>query len=109
MISHNVFKDTSFTIISPTAGLFANDFDDVGFTLTAFDAVSINGGTVVVNSDGTWSYNPPTGYVGDDSFTYTIIDAGLLTSTATVSPKRYRPGCTLCKSGRLSVLLKTPI
>ena len=42
-------------------------------TLTAYDALSLNGGNVVLNlSTGTFTYDPPAGYEGADSFTYTL-------------------------------------
>src|ERR1044072_2995104 len=30
------------------------------------------GGTVTLNADGSFTYNPPTGFEGNDSFTYTV-------------------------------------
>ena len=33
-----------------------------------------NGATVVINADGTFTYTPPTGFVGPDSFNYTLLD-----------------------------------
>lgn len=69
----------------PAPGVFGNDIDDVSFTLDSFDATSVNGGTVIVNADGSFSYTPATDYFGFDSFTYTIIDGPGLTSTATVT------------------------
>ncbi len=44
----------------------------------------INGGTVVMNEDGTYTYTPKAGFVGKDSFTYTITDKDGDTDTATV-------------------------
>ena len=41
-------------------------------------------GTVSVNPDGTLSYTPNAGYVGPDSFTYTVTSGGV-TETATVT------------------------
>jgi hypothetical protein len=76
-------KNTVLNIAAP--GLFGNDADDVAFTLDAFDAASVHGGTVVVNTDGSFSYTPATGYVGIDTFTYRIKDTPGLTSTATVT------------------------
>lgn len=76
-------KNTTLNITAP--GLFVDDSDDVGFTLDSFDAASVHGGTVVVNTDGSFSYTPATGYVGVDSFTYTIKDTPGLTDTATVT------------------------
>jgi hypothetical protein len=76
-------KNTVLNVAAP--GVFANDSDDVSFTLDTFDAASVQGGTVVVNTDGSLSYTPPTGYVGIDTFTYTIRDTPGLTDTATVT------------------------
>jgi LPXTG-motif cell wall-anchored protein len=44
-------------------------------------------GTVVVDADGTYHYTPATGYVGRDSFTYTLVDAfgTEVTGTVTIS------------------------
>ncbi|MGV3763424.1 T9SS type B sorting domain-containing protein [Parapedobacter sp.] len=48
-------------------------------------------GTVVVNADGSITYTPNEGFVGEDTFTYEIADENGLTSTAmmtiTVDPK----------------------
>ena len=82
--------------------LFTNDTEfvsDLGtldtFTLLTFTATSANGGTVNVNSDGSFTYLPAAGFAGTDTFTYTISDdgvtglgaanSGALTSTATVT------------------------
>jgi hypothetical protein len=78
-------KNTALNIASPGAGLFRNDLDDIGFILASYDATSANGGTVVVNPDGTFVYTPPTGFIGLDTFDYTIVDSGALSDTATVT------------------------
>jgi VCBS repeat-containing protein len=41
-------------------------------------------GSVVVNADGTFTYNPSANYSGSDSFTYTLTDSNGDVSTATV-------------------------
>jgi Bacterial Ig domain len=41
-------------------------------------------GSLTKNSNGTYTYKPVTGYIGSDSFSYTVSD-GLLNTTATVS------------------------
>jgi hypothetical protein len=55
--------------------------------LSAFDATSANGGTVVMTmtgpNAGQFTYDPPRGFIGNDTFTYSIFD-GTTTSTATV-------------------------
>ena len=69
-----------------SSGLLANDTDaDSTFTLTAFDSTSAQGGTVSANADGTFTYLPPTGFTGTDSFQYTITDPQGLTSTGTAT------------------------
>lgn len=57
-------------------GVLTNDNDPDGgtVTITSSDAVSAQGGVVAVNLDGSFSYNPPAGYEGTDTFTYTITD-----------------------------------
>src|ERR1700730_2022661 len=71
------------------AGLRANDIDpDTGNNsgLTASGPVSsTNGGSVSVNADGSFSYNPPVGFEGTDTFTYTITDTTGKTDTALVT------------------------
>lgn len=76
-------KNTTLNI--PAPGVFGNDGDDISYTLDSYDTVSANGGTVVLNPDGSFSYTPVTGFVGIDTFTYTIIDTPGLTDTATVT------------------------
>ncbi|NJN46232.1 MAG: cadherin-like domain-containing protein, partial [Candidatus Competibacteraceae bacterium] len=52
--------------------VLGNDGGDQ-ISITAFDATSANGGNVSVNTTtGTFSYNPPPGFEGSDSFTYTV-------------------------------------
>lgn len=57
-------------------GVKANDFDDdlASATLSCGACTSANGGTVVLNNDGSFTYTPPAGFTGSDSFTYTITD-----------------------------------
>jgi methionine-rich copper-binding protein CopC len=43
-----------------------------GITVTTADTTSARGGNVAVAANGTFSYNPPAGYEGPDSFNYTI-------------------------------------
>jgi large repetitive protein len=65
-----------------------NDQFPAGATITAFDAASVHGGAVSMTTSGPnlgqFSYNPPRGYQGPDSFTYTLSKNGR-NSTATVS------------------------
>jgi uncharacterized repeat protein (TIGR01451 family) len=78
----NTNEDTAVT----TDDVRGNDSDVDGDPLivSAFDAASVEGGTVVNNGDGTFTYTPPANFGGSDSFTYTISD-GSLEDTATVT------------------------
>ncbi|MEJ7609774.1 MAG: Ig-like domain-containing protein [Ferruginibacter sp.] len=87
---------------SPVGGsLFGNDRDpqNDAFTVTGFgggtvgtpgiiSGIDLNGlpvanaGTLTINSNGTYSYTPSTGFVGSIDLPYTITDAGGATSTA---------------------------
>ena len=43
------------------------------------------GGSVVINADGTVSYTPNAGFLGNETFTYTITDSSGESSTATIT------------------------
>jgi uncharacterized repeat protein (TIGR01451 family) len=71
---------------TPFPTLLANDTDPDGDTVTisAFDATTAQGGTITgVNvNTGEFTYNPPAGFSGVDSFNYTIVDNDTHTSVA---------------------------
>ena len=71
-----------------TAATFApraNDTDVDGDTISIASVTQGAHGNVTVNADGTLTYTAAAGYGGADSFTYTVKDAGGLSSTATVA------------------------
>ena len=77
-------KDSPLLI--PAVDLLGNDSDADGdvLTVTAVDSVTTQGGTIVLQGTR-WLYNPPTGFLGDDSFAYTMTDGGASAgSTATI-------------------------
>ena len=65
--------------------LFANDSDDNSFTLVNSNVVSSQGVAITINANGFFSYVPPVGFEGTDTFQYSIKDDAGLTSTATVT------------------------
>jgi hypothetical protein len=81
--------DSSFTQIDTaviTGNVLVNDdHGDGPATITAFDAVSVQGGSVINNGDGTFVYTPLAGFTGTDTFHYTIGDQDGDESTAEVS------------------------
>ena len=68
--------------------VIANDFEFLGdaFTLTPIvNGTTALGGKVNLAADGTFTYLSEAGDTGNDSFSYTLSDAGGLTSTGTVN------------------------
>ncbi|HEX7955715.1 MAG TPA: Ig-like domain-containing protein, partial [Pyrinomonadaceae bacterium] len=78
--------------IQPNAaqGLLANDFNpdngnNSGITASG-PTSSAQGGNVVINADGSFSYNPAPGFTGTDNFTYTVTNTTTSkTDTSTVT------------------------
>ncbi len=81
--SYSIDQDSSLTVAA--SGVLVNDSDADGDALTSSLATPPAHGTVTLNADGSFVYTPTAGYFGTDSFTYTALDAGLLSSTATVT------------------------
>jgi hypothetical protein len=58
--------------------VLTNDTDPDGDPLTVvLDGTAPSNGTVVLNADGSFTYTPNTGYVGEDTFTYDATDGQL--------------------------------
>ncbi len=71
---------------TPVSGSVAsNDSDPDGDTLNYVKLTDPANGTVVFNSDGTFTYTPTGDFHGPDSFDYQAIDADGEVSTATVN------------------------
>ncbi len=61
----------------PISGnVLVNDFDPEGDTQTvnATPVVNVTNGTLILNPDGSYTYTPNPGFVGEDSFTYEVCD-----------------------------------
>ncbi|NBV54602.1 MAG: tandem-95 repeat protein, partial [Proteobacteria bacterium] len=91
VVAQNDSTTTSFQT-PVTINVLANDFDPQGDTFTVIGATQgRNGGVVNYQGNGIFHYAPPAGgledfgFVGTDTFTYTIMDSRGATSTATVS------------------------
>jgi hypothetical protein len=70
-----------------TEGVLTNDSDPEGTTLTASTptGTTANGGTVSLAADGGFTYTPPPGFSGTDTFTYEASDGSLASLPATVT------------------------
>jgi len=82
-----IAKDDVLKVDQNTAGtvaVLANDSDIDGDSLNIIDISSPLHGTASVSGQMI-NYVPATGYVGSDSFSYTIQDAAGITATATVN------------------------
>jgi uncharacterized repeat protein (TIGR01451 family) len=73
--------------VNAASGVLTNDYlGQPSATITAFSATSAQGGNVNVNADGSFTYTPPAGYEGSDTFTYTLTNAlGSDTGTVTIT------------------------
>lgn len=85
----NFAANANVEIDSGTFSVLANDFDLDGgpvcvaaggacisspLTLTSAQGQILGGGEVTIDPDGTFTYNPPPGFTGTDTFTYEILD-----------------------------------
>jgi len=110
----NVFSTAENTaLVLTTNNLLANATDLGGFlplTLTAVNATSTNGGTIVLNgTTGLITYTPVNGFTGLDEFTYTVTDNNSDTAQGTalvvVVPTGNPPYNTMATTGPNGTLL----
>jgi len=80
-------NDSAFTLVNQAVPIvvLANDTDPDGDLLMVSAVGAAQHGTVVQLADGTLRYTPMAGYVGGDSFAYTIDDGHGHTASATVN------------------------
>jgi len=82
--------DANSTTINTTVNgdVSTNDTDPQSFDLLNFSMIGtpVNGGSVTLNSNGSYVYNPPLNYIGTDQFKYRKCDNGnpVVCDTATV-------------------------
>ena len=76
---------TSLADVPLTSSVMSNDTDPDSDVITIADPAGVvatapqiiattAGGSVTLNADGTFTYTPPTGFIGEDTFDYTIVD-----------------------------------
>ena len=85
--AYNTAQDTPLSV--PAPGVLSNDSDPNSNPITVVDprtnAPTSQNGTVTLNSNGSFTYTPASGFSGDDSFTYRATDGSLTSNTATVT------------------------
>ncbi|WP_344789462.1 DUF7507 domain-containing protein, partial [Postechiella marina] len=81
--------NNTFVDVAVNGNVITNDEDAEGDTQTvsSYDPLSTSGGTVTMSPNGDYIYTPPTGFIGTDTFTYTVCDDGTpqACDTATVT------------------------
>ncbi|MBN2890538.1 MAG: tandem-95 repeat protein, partial [Bacteroidales bacterium] len=94
-----LYANDDYAIVNEDGNLIGttvlvNDGDSNGSTLTVNTSAvnDVNNGTLVLNSDGTYTYTPDPDFTGQDSFTYEVcndedpIECATATVTITVLP-----------------------
>jgi len=83
--SDDIYEVTKGDTLSEDApGLLANDSDVDGNTLTAVLVSDVSHGALTLNSDGSFTYTPESGFESTDLFTYKANDGTTDSSIATV-------------------------
>lgn len=100
--SYAVNKNTPLVVGG--TGVLANDIDVDGNTLTAQLASNPAHGSVVLNTNGSFTYTPANNYTGTDTFTYRANDGTALgditTVTLTVTSQNASPVVTTSAGNR---------
>ena len=72
-------------IVFTNVGITSNDIEVENQALTINLIDDVSHGSLILDSDGSFSYTPSENYFGEDTFTYTISDGLLTSDTATVT------------------------
>src|SRR6185437_921318 len=71
--------------VSAASGVLANDSDTAGNAMTVMLVSAPTNGTVMLNADGSFTYNPTANFYGTDTFAYKASDGFLSSNIATVT------------------------
>ncbi len=82
-------EEDNLLIVDARNGVLANDNDISGDTLTAELVTTTTNGTLTLNTDGSFEYQPNENFNGTDLFTYRALDA---TSASNISTVRINVG-----------------
>lgn len=80
--------NTTFKNISVSGNVLTNDRDPKAGSISVTaqtNAATANGGTVTVNTNGSYVFTPASGFTGTDTFVYQVCDTYGLCGTATVA------------------------
>lgn len=79
-----VASDTPL-VVNAASGVLVNDKDPEGTALRATLVTAPTHGTLTLAADGSFTYEPTSGYTGTDQFTYLAIDTSGLSAPGTVT------------------------
>ena len=99
--TYGTTSGTPLTVGSP--GVLTNDTDVDDVAPSAGSPSDPANGSVVLNTDGSFTYTPDSGFAGTDTFTYTVSDGhgGTDTATVTITVTATGPGISV---GSVSVV-----
>ncbi|HEU5102114.1 MAG TPA: Ig-like domain-containing protein [Roseiflexaceae bacterium] len=105
--SYDASRDTPLAVSAP--GILANDTGTPAPTITARSVTTAAGGTATTSADGGFSYAPPPGYTGLDSFNYTASnsvgsDTGVVTLNVRAVPVANDDSYTVARDTSRTVL-----
>ncbi len=81
--SYSLLGNATLTVAAP--GVLTNDTADAGNPLTAVLVANVSHGALSLHADGSFTYTPTTGYVGEETFTYKANDGYEESNAATVT------------------------
>jgi VCBS repeat-containing protein len=81
--AYSTDEDTPLTVAAP--GVLGNDHDVDSPSLTTVTVAGPSHGTLILNSNGSFTYTPAANYNGSDSFTYKANDGSADSNVATVA------------------------
>ena len=102
------------TVIAAAQGVLVNDINPSSNALSASVATNVLHGTLVLSTNGGFSYTPTGGYVGTDTFTYRVSDGvsndqtALVTLTVT-AVQMAQPGTPMPATGATAVAVNTAL
>jgi hypothetical protein len=81
--TYNVLVNSQLAV--PPPGVLDNDNTNGGGAMTATLLATTSNGTLTLNGDGSFTYQPFENFLGSDSFTYRAVNSGGTSNVATVS------------------------
>lgn len=85
--NYSTAAGTGLNVSAP--GVLGNDGNPSSVAMYALNGSAASNGTVTLNCDGSFSYSPNPGFIGNDSFTYTLGDGNFTFGTGTVNINVY--------------------